>query len=236
MEDITFDFNYGNPNAVNMDGIHLDGNCHYGVLRNLKGACCDDLIALNAHEGSKGPITNIEIDGIFAEDCHSAVRLLSVDEPVEKITISNVFGTYYQYAIGFTRHYRSESKKGYFDAITLDKIYASKAERYSVYCKDGGYVFPLIFIQSMATVKNLKISNFHRREEICPISTVFIGENVDVDSLVLDTVTTTNTTGEAMPLVENFGSVGEITLRNVTAEGDERLVDNGTIRRIRDED
>ena len=78
VENITFDYNYGNPKAVSMDGIHLAGNCHYGVLRNLKGACYDDLVALNADEGSNGPITNIEINGIFAEDCHSAGRLLTV--------------------------------------------------------------------------------------------------------------------------------------------------------------
>ena len=53
-------------------GIHPDGNCHYGVIRNLKGAYRDDLVALNADEGSAGPITDIEIDGLFAEECHSA--------------------------------------------------------------------------------------------------------------------------------------------------------------------
>lgn len=237
VEDITFDFNYGNPNAVNMDGIHLDGNCHYGVLRNLRGACYDDLIALNAHEGSRGPITNIEIDGIFSEDCHSAVRLLTVDEPVEKITISNVYGTYYQYAIGFTRHYRyTQSRKGYYDAITLDKIYASKAERHSIYCKDGMFVFPLIYIESMSTVENLKITNLHRREEVNPIPTVYIGENVDVENLILDNVTTTNQTGEPMPVVLNLGAVDKLTMRNVRTDGDPRLVNRSTIRTLRDED
>ena len=41
-EDITFDYNLGNPYAINMDGLHFNGNCHYGVIRNLKGACYDD--------------------------------------------------------------------------------------------------------------------------------------------------------------------------------------------------
>ena len=59
IENITFDYNKGNPYAINMDGFHLNGNCHFGTIRNLKGACYDDLVALNAHEGSKGPITNI---------------------------------------------------------------------------------------------------------------------------------------------------------------------------------
>ena len=35
IENIRFDYNYGNPSAVNMDGIHFNGNCHYGVINNL---------------------------------------------------------------------------------------------------------------------------------------------------------------------------------------------------------
>ena len=66
-----------------MDGVHLNGNCSFGKMTNLQGTCYDDLVALNAEEGTVGPITNIDIDGIYAEDCHSAVRLLTVTQPVE---------------------------------------------------------------------------------------------------------------------------------------------------------
>ena len=95
VDDITFDYNDGNPYPINMDGIHLDGNCHYGVINNLKGTCYDDLVALNAHEGSRGDITNIEISNIFADYCHSAVRLLLVSQNIKNIHISNVYGNFY---------------------------------------------------------------------------------------------------------------------------------------------
>ncbi len=237
VEDITFDFNYGNPNALNMDGIHLDGNCHYGVIRNLKGACYDDLIALNADEGSNGPITNIEIDGIFAEDCHSAVRLLTVKNPVEKITISNVYGTYYQYVVGFTRFHNYDGE-GYFDAITLDKIYASKAVRHSVYCKEGMYVFPIIFMEAGVYLKNVKVSNLHRREENTSVYTIGLKKDVKTEQLILDNVTTENGTGEQMPLLRLYPTshIGTLTLRNVTTDGDPRIVNEGTIGTLRDED
>ena len=138
IEDITFDFNYGNPDALNMDGIHLDGHCHYGYIRNLKGACYDDLVALNACEGYAGPITNIEIDGIFAEDCHSAVRLLALTENVSNIHISNIYGSYYQYCVTLSKYYRVEKIKPY-DAITIEHVYASKAVRYAErYAKEIG--------------------------------------------------------------------------------------------------
>ena len=92
VENIVFDFNDGNPLPTNMDGIHINGNCHHGFIRNLKGACYDDLVAINADEGTNGPITDIEIDGLYAEGCHSAVRLLTVKNRVANIHIRNVWG------------------------------------------------------------------------------------------------------------------------------------------------
>jgi hypothetical protein len=93
-------------------------------MRNLQGACYDDLIALNADEGTGGPITHIDVDGVYCEDCHSAARLLTVKFPVEHIHITNVHGTFYQYCIGITKYYKGESE-GYYDGITLDNIYAA---------------------------------------------------------------------------------------------------------------
>ena len=51
IENITFDFNEGNPYQSNMDGIHCNGNCHCGRIANLFGTCYDDIVALNAEEG-----------------------------------------------------------------------------------------------------------------------------------------------------------------------------------------
>lgn len=50
IEDITFDYNML---RANMDGVHLHGNCHQGRIANLKGATNDDMVALNADDGSK---------------------------------------------------------------------------------------------------------------------------------------------------------------------------------------
>ena len=128
VDNIVFDFNYGNPLATNMDGIHLNGNCHFGEITNLKGACYDDLVALNADEGTAGEISDITIRGIYSEDCHSAVRLLSANHPVRNVHISDVYGTYFQYCIGITRFYQSLDK-GIFDAITLENICKSYGDK-----------------------------------------------------------------------------------------------------------
>ncbi|MBR6764798.1 MAG: hypothetical protein IKM13_13755 [Clostridia bacterium] len=228
IEDIAFDYNYGNPVAVNMDGVHFNGNCHDGVIRNLKGACYDDLVALNAHEGSRGPITNVLIDGLFAEDCHSAVRLLTVDEMVSNITIQNVYGSYYQYCIGLSKYYPGESALGY-DAITIENIYARKAPRYEVYQKGDSYVYPLIWVQDDVVVRNLTIRGVHRRETDTPVETVYVGRNTPVESMILEDVTTTNTTGEPMPLLVNLGRIESLHASALYPHGDPLVMGDGEI-------
>lgn len=189
VENITFDFNDGNPIASNMDGIHIDGNCHFGVIRNLRGACYDDLVALNAHEGLSGDITNIQIDGIFAKGCHSAVRLLTVVNKIENVSISNVYGTYYQYCIGFTKHYRKPESTGYFSGITLDNIHASKSKRLPIQEAHMGdwinFHYPFIWIQGQCHIKNLVISNLYRHEYENSIDTFRIDNGTVIDSLTI---------------------------------------------------
>ncbi len=87
-------------------------------------------MAVNAYEGSAGDISNIRIEGIFAKNCHSAVRLLTVEQKVSHVDISNVYGTYYKYCIGFTKYYPGEIT-GCFDAIFLREIHATKAPQLS---------------------------------------------------------------------------------------------------------
>jgi len=222
VENITFDFNYGNPMACNMDGIHINGNCHYGYICNLKGACYDDLVALNADEGTNGPISHIDINGIYAEDCHSALRMLTVRNKVSHVHVSNVHGTYFQYCIGLTKYFKGETE-GEYDAITLDNIYASKAVRLPVYNKKPtSYVYPIIYIEEDTRIRNLRISNLHRRERINTVSTIFVGEDNVTDNLVLDNITSENLTGEGeMPLLDIRGCVKRISASGLVADGKE---------------
>ena len=59
VKNIVFDQNYGNPGALNMDGVHLDGGCCFGYIENIHGRVSDDLVAINADDLVAGPISNI---------------------------------------------------------------------------------------------------------------------------------------------------------------------------------
>lgn len=96
----------------NQDGLHFNGYVKNGVIRNIralsKGQTNDDLIALNADDSmervenfgmERGPIENLTFENLFAEDCHTIIRLLSVTAPIRNIHIKNVYGGYRCYAI-----------------------------------------------------------------------------------------------------------------------------------------
>jgi len=229
VEDIVFDYNLGNPVSLNMDGIHCNGNCHYGHIRNLKGTCYDDLLALNSEEGSHGPITHITVDGLYAEDCHSAVRLLCLQHKVENIHITNVHGTYYQYGIGITKFYKGPTTGGY-DAITIDNVYISKCRRVRTHpSPDRPSPYGPIWINHETKVKNLCIRDVHRREKADPIATVFVGKDTVIDHFVLENVSTENETGRPMPLLENNGTIKTLRTKNLRTDGDQVFSGEGWI-------
>ena len=231
VENITFDFNFGNPIASNMDGIHLNGSCHHAVLRNLKGACYDDLVALNSHEGSGGDITNIEIDGIFAENCHSAVRFLPGNQMVKNVHISNVYGTYYQYCIGFTKFPKDST--GGVDSVVLDNIHASKSKRLPIQEVHMGkwarYHFPLIVVENGLAVKHLCIEHLHRREYENPTDTIHVAKDATVDSLIIRDFTLENHTDSHCAFLVNHGTIKSLRIEGADADD---IENNGVIENM----
>ncbi len=189
------------------------------------------MVALNADEGKGGPIEDIQIDGLFCEGCHSAVRLLSRGWPVRRVHISNVFGTFFQYCIGITR-YSDDGREGVFDQVHLSDIYASKAPRLPVHGKEGGYVYALIWIEGGLAVGNLQIDHLHRREAVTAIPTLSIMPWADIKVLGLEHISQENETGEKMPVILNRGSIGKMYLRDVQEGGDILLENNGIISEI----
>ena len=208
VENIVFDFNYGNPTPENMDGVHLYGNCHYGVIRNCQGTCYDDLVAINADEGSCGPISHIEVDGIFAENCHSAVRLLSCKQPVENIHIHNVHGTYYQYCIGITKHFEGEAT--WYDSLVFENIHASKAIRHSIYQKDDQPEYPLICFEYDLHIKSAVIRDVYRIEENSGVPLIFVAKTTTIDRLRIENVRQEDRSGKKPKVFACDGKVGTL--------------------------
>ena len=217
IDDITFDFKHWNPHPYNMDGIHLDGCCRFGRITNLHGATYDDLIALNADdlEGESpchGPIEDITIDGIYCNDCHSGIRFLSTGSPVRRISVSNVYGTFFMYAIGFTKWAHHRETEGHFDAIILQNVHMAKAPRYPVYNRSKVKEFPVIWFEKGARTGNLRIDNLHRHENVTAIETILVDAGATIDSLIITNSNCTSSLDKNFPLLTNNGTIHQLTV------------------------
>ena len=225
IENITFDFNEGNPYQSNMDGIHLCGNCNRGNISKLFGTCYDDIVALNAEEGSSGPITDVTVSGIYTENSYSAVRILASrpESAIRNIHISDIHGTFYHFCIAFMRVY-DRGCSGVIENVTIDNVYASKSDRALV-------KFPSVFkyrqygvidIDSHLKIKNLRVSNLHRREFVdFEAPTVNAFSDTEIDGLILDNITAENLVGEGkMPFAKFAADVSKLETANLTCDGE----------------
>jgi hypothetical protein len=90
---------------INQDGVHVGGFSERGVIRGIRatapGVPGDDMVALNADDDverqlnlgmRRGPIRDILVEDIEAADAYTFIRLLSVDQPIEDITVRRLRG------------------------------------------------------------------------------------------------------------------------------------------------
>ena len=180
IEDIRFDHPIIRPNQ---DGVHVNGYCQRGTIRKLRALTPrtpnDDMVALNADDAEDrvinigmecGPIRDITVEDLQADDAYTFVRLLSVRQLIENITISNVSGGCRINAINIDR-WRFPAGGGNIRNVTLRDFSVRKMPggEFSNWSNSA----PLILIQSAVHV--LRIENFRREAaDDLPGPTLFI--------------------------------------------------------------
>ena len=227
VENIRFIYDADIPHHINMDGFHLDGGSRFGVIRNLQGTTHDDLLALNADDCITGTLENIEVDGIFAENCKSAVRLLSRGSLVDKISISNVYATSYGFGIGFTRDCSDTSQRGKFGRISFRNIFLSCGVPVPDYWGQSG--IPIFIFSGCIDIDFLSIENYHRFESYKPLPTFNIDKDTHIGTLALSNLSMQNTTGGHIQFIKNEGTIDRLTAQNVLIRETTPVSGNGTI-------
>ena len=241
VEDITFDHNL---KRTNMDGIHVHGNSRHGRITNLKGATNDDLVALNADDGgifemSRGAIEDVAVDGLWAKDGYTAVRLLSAGSPVRRIRLANIFGTYRYNAVSFTNHKVHPGTESTFEDISIHGIFCGKSAMgmKSDPSKAGNSNLSLIWIDAPAVVSALTMSDIRRTETVWPAATLLVEPGATIQSLQLTQATVLNRTPGPLDLLVNRGTIEHLSLNQVHLEASEGpargavIRDGGEIRR-----
>jgi len=156
--------------AFNQDGLHFNGWCKNGYVANIsalsKGQTNDDLIALNADDSMervenigmfRGDIENIIFENLFAEDCHTIIRMLSFDHDIRNITIKNVFGGYRCYALNAdaARYCATPLFKDADFPHGVGRMENISIDRFTCYTNSEN---PAIMLETLSD--NISISNF----------------------------------------------------------------------------
>lgn len=234
IEDITFDHNL---KRTNMDGIHVHGNSRFGRIANLKGATNDDLVALNAddggtHEMSRGPIEDVSIDGVWAQDGYTAVRLLSAGSPIRRISIANLFGTYRYNVVSFTNHKVHPGSASTFDDISLRGVFCAKSGAGMDFsaAEPGASSQAQIWIDAPAVVSGFTISDLHRTESLWPAACILVEPGATVKHLQLSQAAVINRTPGPLDLLVNKGTIEQLSLSQVQVEATEGPARGAVVR------
>ena len=229
VRDITFDYRHANPTEINMDGIHIHGNSRYGYVADLKGMTHDDLLALNADDGmvaemSRGPIEDVVVDGLFAEDGWTAVRMLSAGSPIRRVSIHNVVGTYRYNVVSFSDYGLHPGEPSLFEDIALRDIRCAKSRRGLDGNPPAGPVwhgFAPFYFWGKARVRNLTLDGYSRVEERQACDDIHIEPEGVVDGMTLRDFRTVNRTPGPIVLLNNCGTIRNLVLDGIcqTAEG-----------------
>jgi hypothetical protein len=224
VEDITFDYNLLRPN---MDGVHLHGNCHQGRIANLKGDTNDDVVALNADDGwmfemSRGPITDIQVDGVWCERGYTAVRLLSDGSPIRRVRVANVFGSFSHLVANLGQYNVHPGEPSEITDLVFDGIFCSRTPVPDN--AKSGYIprYPLFKVAPKTFIRNMQINSFCRTEIVENVAPcIGIGEGARVEHLGISQASVVNLASTPLDFLHNQGSIDSLSLTNVCcrAEG-----------------
>ena len=160
--------------SYNQDGLHFGGGCRNGVVRNIRcldNETNDDLIALNADDSivrlenldlTRDDIENILFENIFADNCYTFTRMLSVNHSIKNITFRNIRCGCRAHAINMdgARYCRTPLFQEEEYPEGCGNIKNIKIEGMYIYASEENAVQPMIVAETRC--KNFRITDFCR--------------------------------------------------------------------------
>jgi len=172
---------------------------------------------VNANDGVcaayQGDITDIDIEGVYADYCHSAVRLLSNGTNVKRITIRNVHGNFYTYAVGFT-HYFPKRPRGVFDDIVVENVFAAKVFSPEEIGVRSRVKFQPIQFQGPIDCGTILLKNLSRDERNIPVETIGIDPKATIRHLTVRDCKMVNRLEQPISFIVGMERVEKLTLEN----------------------
>lgn len=200
----------------NKDGVHINGNSHFGDIRNIKGTTDDDMIALNADEPFKnyGDISNITIDGVYSinkqsnginNGTYQGIRFLSIVSKIYKINIKNCYikADYYE-CFKITGY---EENKGKYGEITIEDCHFYQELPH-------GLDVHTAFIDN-CNIEKLTLRNITFEKPSTNGAFIRTTSSANINEFIIDNVKFKNTSETPFILIYLYGVIDKLTLRNI---------------------
>jgi hypothetical protein len=217
IENITLDYNL---KTLNEDGIDIQGPARQGRISNIRGTPNDDMVCIAAdnlgyYEMSRGPVEDLVIDGLHAANCWNAVRLNAQGNPMRRVHIKNITGTFRHGQLLTISHYTAHpGSPSRFEDIAISGISAAKCGKASSHPGGTG----MIWVNAGCVIDSLTVSDFTRDERTQPLPTISVDKGATVESLRLSNITVINRTSGPLDLLRNAGTIGSLTISNASLE------------------
>jgi hypothetical protein len=152
------------------------------------------------------------VDGIYADGCLGAVRILSHGLPVENVFIRNIFGRYYSRVVCLTKYHGGEEERGVIRNVSVTNVVATA-------CEGTADVRPanprLFWVQKGVDVENLRLAHIRREEEYSSAPLLLIEEGATVTRLRLQDITQKNHTDKPVQFLQIDGKVVDVVSEDV---------------------
>jgi len=217
----------------NQDGIHVQGPGEFLSIRNLQGKAFDDMLALNIDDlqgdwnsegrfvraaksnfgtyAGIGPVSDVDVDGVVADDCAQVIRILSRASRLDRVSIRNVKGTYRDFGVWITPYFREGGNIGRLEFENIDlRPVAPRAY---------DYVPPFLFWIA-GKMEQVTLRNISSHAPIDDRPLVWIQPDAKIDRLLLDGLNVHDPRQEIghAPLIRADGRIALLQVRDVVVQ------------------
>ena len=235
---------------INNDGLHIDGNSQYGVIRHCIINTHDDGIGLNADdlymyfnekqglsgkdafytEAAAGPISDILIDDITFNSSLFGIRILSGKSRVDRITIRNIKGYTKGYALVIDNYQHDPQLPTWAGPGNIGTV---NVEDFDVAIHPGKIKMPNESCINVSTnIEQLILKNIKRKFFAAGEPTVYIrGKNTVIGSMEIDGYYSIDTTKQSKIdhiLVEG-ASINQLSISNVSIRRTQTDIENNSV-------
>ena len=208
-------------------GIQFQGPGQFLSMRNIHGNPGDDIIALNADDYngdwnkkgeftgndlfgpnvSFGPISDVDIDGVFIDGGHNGIRILSRASRVDRVSIRNVQGTFTKYGFFISPAWRPGGNLG---NITFENIDLRPLQ------PDFGPL-PFVFL-IQGNIEQLTLRNIHSHLPVDSRPVVWVQPSSDIGVLRVDgmSIYQKDPRSAQTPVIQVDGHIDLLSVNNVT--------------------